>query len=65
MTMAKLKHESKLSILELVVKLCGWTPSGEIRRRLRYLFRRVFKLNEPFKADFLDAPAFDVVWDSF
>ena len=27
--------------------------------------RRVFKLNGSFKADFLDDPAFDSVWDSF
>ena len=29
------------------------------------LVRRVFKLNGPFKADFLDDPAFDSVWESF
>jgi len=29
------------------------------------LVRRVFKLNGSFKADFLDDPAFDSVWDSF
>ena len=29
------------------------------------LVRRVFKLNGSFKADFLDDPAFDAVWDSF
>ena len=27
--------------------------------------RRVFKLNGSFKADFLDDPAFDSVWESF
>ena len=29
------------------------------------LVRRVFKLNGSFKADFLDDPAFDSVWESF
>ena len=29
------------------------------------LVRQVFKLNGSFKADFLDDPAFDSVWDSF
>ena len=29
------------------------------------LVRRVFKLNGSFKADFLDDPEFDSVWDSF
>ena len=29
------------------------------------LVRRVFKLNGSFKADFLDDPAFDGVWESF
>ena len=29
------------------------------------LVRRVFKLDGSFKADFLDDPAFDSVWESF
>ena len=29
------------------------------------LVRRVFKLNGSFKAEFLDDPAFDSVWESF
>ena len=29
------------------------------------LVKRVFKLNGSFKADFLDDPAFDSVWESF
>ena len=29
------------------------------------LVRRVFKRNGSFKADFLDDPAFDSVWNSF
>ena len=29
------------------------------------LVRRVFKLNGSFKADLLDDPAFDSVWESF
>jgi hypothetical protein len=29
------------------------------------LVRRVFKLNGSFKAEFLDDPAFDSIWESF
>ena len=39
-------------------------PLGDIEEA-KNLVRRVFKLNGSFKADFLDVPAFDGVWDSF
>ena len=99
MTMAKLKHESKPSSLEWLLKYAdGRHQMGDTERAItclkdaengfceeaEYLFRlakyhallgnveeakdlvrRVFKLNGSFKADFLDNPAFDSVWESF
>ena len=39
-------------------------PLGDMEEA-KNLVRRVFKLNGSFKADFLDDPAFDSVWESF
>ena len=39
-------------------------PLGDMKEA-KNLVRRVFKLNGSFKADFLDDPAFDSVWESF
>jgi len=37
---------------------------GEVEEA-KNLVRRAFKLDGSFKADFLDDPAFDSVWESF
>jgi hypothetical protein len=39
-------------------------PLGDMEEA-KNLVRQVFKLNGSFKADFLDDPAFDSVWESF
>ena len=99
MKMVKLKHESKPSSLEWLLKYAdGHHQMGDTEKAIacmkdaearlgeyaeypfrlgkyhailgnveeaKNLVRRVFKLNGSFKAEFLDDPAFDSVWESF
>jgi len=56
---------SRLDILtELINRVRAVVLSGNVEEA-KNIVRRVFKLNGSFKADFLDDPAFDSVWDSF
>ena len=56
---------TRLDILtELINRVRAVVLSGNVEEA-KNLVRRVFKLNGSFKADFLDDPAFDSVWDSF
>ena len=56
---------TRLDILtELINRVRAVVLSGNVEEAKNSV-RRVFKLNGSFKADFLDDPAFDSVWDSF
>jgi hypothetical protein len=47
-----------------LISMKGGALIGKVKEA-KNLVRRVFKLNGSFKADFLDDPTFDAVWDSF